>query len=67
MGYFPAHEAKTTLSCPRCGGKMDIVRACHEAHMHCPSCGGNFPLKNFIEQADEAMEAFLDTCYLDRL
>ena len=67
MGYFAAREAQTSLSCPACGKKLKIARSCHKAYMVCPSCGQTFPLRDFIEKADEAMEDFLNNCFIDRI
>lgn len=67
MGYFAAREAQTSLSCPACGKKLKIARTCHRAYMVCPSCGQTFPLRDFIEKADEAMEDFLNNCFIDRI
>ena len=62
-----AREAQTSLSCPACGKKLKIARTCHKAYMVCPSCGQTFPLRDFIEKADEAMEDFLNNCFIDRI
>lgn len=67
MSYFAARQAQTTLSCPECDHKLEIARTCHEAFMRCPFCGKRFPLEQFISQADEAMERFLEVLYFDRI
>ncbi|WP_443660808.1 dual CXXC motif small (seleno)protein, partial [Desulfovibrio sp.] len=53
--------------CPECDHKREIARPCHEACMRCPFCGKRFPLEQFISQADEAMERFLEGLYFDRI
>lgn len=34
--------------------------------MKCEACGQEFPLKDFINEMDEKMEAFLENVYMDR-
>ena len=67
MSIFAPREAQTTLPCPKCGAKLDITRTCHEVFLRCKSCHGQWPLKDFIQQADEAMERFLENVYCDRM
>lgn len=67
MSYFGPREAETTLPCPRCGTPLHIGRSCREVRMRCPACGYNAPLKDFIGNADEAMERFLENVYCDRI
>lgn len=64
---FAPRQAQTTLDCPRCSGKLQITRTCHEASMVCPECGRRFPLRQFISRADDAMERFLENLYVDRV
>uniref|UniRef100_UPI003A93EE9C dual CXXC motif small (seleno)protein n=1 Tax=Desulfovibrio porci TaxID=2605782 RepID=UPI003A93EE9C len=56
-----------SLVCPRCGARLHIGRSCHEVHMYCPACKAQFPLNEYISQADEAMERFLENVYCDRV
>lgn len=67
MSIFSSRDAETTLSCPECGKPLHIVRSCRETHVYCPSCGRNYPLGDFIAQADEIMERFLENVYCDRI
>ena len=67
MSYFGPRHAETTLPCPSCGKPLTIERSCREVRMRCPACGKSFPLKDFIGQADEAMEQFLENVYCDRI
>lgn len=67
MAYFAPRSAPTTVTCPQCGGKLDIGRSCTEVHMRCPECKKDFPLKDFIDKADKSMEEFLENVYLDRI
>ncbi len=67
MAFFAARDAETSLVCPRCGVRLHIGRSCHEVHMHCPACKAEFPLNEYISQADEAMERFLENVYCDRV
>ena len=67
MAFGAPRQAKTTLPCPQCGQVLEIARTCHEVFMRCPACGKVYPLKDFIAQADEAMEAFLEQTYMDRI
>ena len=62
-----AGEPYYEVACPACGKKLKIARTCHKAYMVCPSCGQTFPLRDFIEKADEAMEDFLNNCFIDRI
>lgn len=67
MGYFAPRDAETSLDCPVCGSKLHISRSCHEVHMRCPHCSNEFPLKDYIGKADQAMENFLENVYCDRI
>lgn len=67
MSLFAARTAQTTLPCPTCGALLHIGRSCREVQMLCSACGGQFPLKEHIARADEAMEHFLENVYLDRV
>lgn len=66
--FFSApRQARTTLSCPECGGVLDIRRSCHEAYMFCPACNKELALEPFIPQMDEVMENFLEQLFADRV
>ncbi|MBQ7738650.1 MAG: hypothetical protein IJT59_03220 [Desulfovibrionaceae bacterium] len=67
MAFFAARSAKTTLKCPQCQEKLDIARTCHEVFMRCNQCKRKYPLEQYIGQADEAMESFLENVYCDRI
>ena len=67
MGFFAPREAKTTIPCPKCKEPLLVVRRCRSAHMACPRCRKEYPLEDYIQKADKAMEDFLDNCYIDRL
>lgn len=67
MAYFAPREAQTTLSCPKCGETLEIARTCHEVYMRCKVCQGKWPLQDFIQKADAAMEQFLENVYCDRM
>ena len=56
-----------TVECPTCGAPLHIARTCHEVYMHCPACKAQFPLQDYIRQADEAMEHFLENVYCNRI
>lgn len=67
MAYFAPREAQTTLHCPKCGELLEIARTCHEVYMRCKACQGKWPLQEFIQKADAAMEQFLENVYCDRM
>ena len=67
MAFFAPRDVKTTLVCPTCGAPLHIARTCHEVYMHCPACKAQFPLQDYIRQADEAMEHFLENVYCNRI
>lgn len=67
MSFFGPRDAETSLPCPACGAPLHIERSCHEVRMRCPACGTQFPLKDFIGSADDAMEHFLENVYCDRI
>lgn len=67
MVFSASRDAKTTIVCPNCPDKLHIVRTCHEVFMRCPSCGAEFPLQEYIRQADDAMENFLENVYCNRI
>ncbi|MBQ7738361.1 MAG: hypothetical protein IJT59_01720 [Desulfovibrionaceae bacterium] len=67
MPFFAARSAQTTLLCPKCQEKLEIARTCHEVFMRCKKCGQTYPLQDYIGQADEAMERFLENVYCDRI
>lgn len=67
MSYFAPREAQTTIPCPNCNKNLEIARSCHEVFMRCQNCRGKWPLKDFIQNADQAMEEFLENVYCDRM
>lgn len=67
MAYFSPRNAETTLPCPECGHRLQISRSCHQVQMSCPACRKDFPLRDFINRADSAMEQFLENVYCDRI
>ena len=67
MSFFGSRDAETTLECPECGQPLHIARSCHQVFMHCPACEARYPLQRFIQQADAAMENFLENVYVDRV
>ena len=67
MAFFAPRDVKTTLVCPTCGAPLYIARTCHEVYMHCPACKAQFPLQDYIRQADEVMEHFLENVYCNRI
>lgn len=67
MACFAPRDAETTLACPNCGDKLHITRSCRDVTMRCPACGAEYPLKDFISNADQAMEHFLENVYFDRI
>lgn len=67
MAFFAARDAETSLSCPHCAAHLHIVRSCHQVQMRCAACQAQFPLQDYIGQADEAMERFLENVYCDRI
>ena len=67
MALFAARDAETSLVCPRCGAHLHIAHTCHEVYMHCPACQARFALQEYISQADDAMEHFLENVYCDRV
>ena len=67
MAFSASRDARTTIACPNCPDKLHIVRTCHEVFMRCPSCGAEFPLQEYIRQADDAMESFLENVYCNRI
>ena len=68
MSVFPdPRHARTSLSCPRCGAMLDIMRTCHEAYMYCSVCSRRYQLSPFIPAMDEVMEGFLEQLFADRV
>lgn len=67
MEYFAPRETQTTVSCPICEEKLEIARSCHEVYMRCKQCKKTWPIKDFIQKADTAMEQFLENVYCDRM
>ncbi|MBR3663678.1 MAG: hypothetical protein IKN64_03380 [Desulfovibrio sp.] len=67
MFYSAPRDCPTTLLCPHCQTPLHIARSCHEVFMRCPDCEKRFPLKDFISQADAAMEEFMENVYCDRI
>jgi uncharacterized C2H2 Zn-finger protein len=65
--FSSPRDAQTSLLCPQCGQTLHIARSCHEVFMRCPACTAQFPLKEYIARADEAMEDFLEQVYVDRM
>lgn len=67
MSYFSAREARTTVPCPNCGADLYIKRSCLNVAMCCKQCEKSYPLRQFIDKADNAMEVFLENVYMDRI
>lgn len=67
MSLFAPRDAETSLKCRQCGALLHIARTCHEVYMHCPACHARHDLKEFISQADAAMEKFLENVYCNRM
>lgn len=67
MAFFASRDAKTTIACPKCPDSLHIVRTCHQVFMRCPACKAEFPLQDYIRQADDAMEGFLENVYCNRI
>lgn len=67
MSFFSNRESETTLNCPKCNSKLFIARTCHEVFMFCKHCEKQYPLKDFVAQADSKMETFLENVYCDRM
>lgn len=65
--FSRARKAQTTLPCRECKAQVVIERSCHEVHLVCPSCGRTYPVQQYIQEADEAMETFLEQVYCDRM
>lgn len=65
--FGAAREAQTTLPCPHCEKPLHIKRSCHEAFMVCNICHKKFALEPFIPKMDDAMEAFLENLYTNRI
>ena len=65
--FSRSRKAQTTLPCRECGKPVIIERSCHEAHLTCPACGKSYPIQEYIREADEAMEDFLNHVYCDRM
>ena len=66
-GRFSSRQALTTLPCRKCGQRVTVERSCHEVHVRCTSCGKQYPLQEYIQEADRAMEEFLENVYVDRM
>lgn len=67
MAYFSDREANTSIPCPKCGKPLKIARSCHSVFFKCDKCKMHWPLGQFINHEDAAMEKFLDGVYLDRI
>lgn len=67
MAYFPPREKETTIKCPKCQENLRVVRSCREVRMVCPKCRSSGPLSDYINQADEALEEFMENVYVDRI
>lgn len=67
MAFSAPRDVETTLVCPTCGTCLHIARTCHEVFMRCPACKAEFPLQDYIRQADAAMEHFLENVYCNRI
>lgn len=67
MAPFAPVMRKPALSAPARGPICTLPCTCHEVYMHCPACQARFALQEYISQADDAMEHFLENVYCDRV
>ncbi len=65
--FSRVRKIQTTLPCRECRTPVLVERSCHEVHVVCPACGKMYSVQEYIREADEAMETFLEQVYCDRM
>lgn len=57
----------TTMPCRACGRHVEARRTCFQVYLHCPDCGAQFPVEDYLQCMDEALEEYLGSVYCDRI
>ncbi len=55
------------LRCRRCRTPLELRRSCTAVTLRCGACGAEYPLADFRERIDEAVEESLADIPCDRL
>jgi len=63
----PPRSAPTTIACKQCKAKLEARRSCHLAYLYCDICKENKDLKDYVQNMDSALEAFLEAINCDRI
>lgn len=68
MHYSPTpRSAQTTIPCRRCGAPLTAKRDCTHAYLRCESCRKDVDLREYAQDMDAALEAFLEAVNVDRV
>ncbi len=62
-----ARSVQTTIPCDKCQKPLTAQRGWREVMLRCTACGASFPVSQFSQRMDEALEDFLESVYCDRM
>lgn len=63
----PPRSAKTAMLCKRCRQPLEARRTCHQAYLYCAACNEKLDIRDYIQEMDPALEAFLEAVNCDRV
>jgi DNA-directed RNA polymerase subunit RPC12/RpoP len=52
-------QAEPTITCEKCGGKLEVVRRCRQVRLKCSGCRREFEIHEVASRLDSATEAIL--------
>ncbi len=65
--YRWGRSAQTTIPCKHCGKPLTAMRSCQQVYMQCEHCNKRGELNDYIPQMDDALEAFMEGVFCDRV
>ena len=52
-------QAEPTITCEKCGAKLEVVRRCRQVRLKCSGCQREFQIHEVASRLDSATEAIL--------
>jgi len=65
--YSWKRSAETTIPCKECNKPLTVKRSCQHVYMECSHCGKKSDISEYLRQMDDALEAFMEGVYCDRV
>lgn len=50
---------ESTITCEKCGGKLEVVRRCRQVRLKCKGCQREYRIREVAARLDSATEALL--------